>query len=577
MAEAVGLVLSAVQLFPPTVAIYAAYCESKEIGAISVTHQIQLRTERVRYEVWGEYMGLKSKDDSGTDQPQHQMHEWWAAHPEKLALVLDTMALIALKLLEVEKQQKKYKVEGSNVASPGVASRMLDDVQKALAGSSFHLAYQQLAAVRIEEHKKLAKELKSRHNFLSSLRFSLFGKLKLENLIADLRSYNDTLEKIIGFAAVLKGKLYSRVLDVEKDSQNQQGLTELANAVQVNEPMIAHIAQRKATYLALKDRIRNGTANNVLSNNPGPRLTYSNLVIKNRHSGREFGTYENTPVMIEWKILSPELPGDAGICRIRDLAIFLSDSTLATSNFKDSMHIMNCMGYLKQPGKSDAVALIYRTDASPHRTLLELITGQSNFSLGSRYRLARELAEGLFYMHLTGWLHKGISSHNIIISGDTTLPGRTHDLHLFLAGFNSARLDAPGQISEKFQIDEQADLYHHPEYQGSNKKTASYNRQYDIYSLGLVLLELGTWEPIKDSGKYNVAKYNPTKFQSRLLKGPAEYLTSTMGNAYKKAVHWCLKDQFDTGSGLASMPDEERSQAFWDAVVVPLASCNIPE
>ncbi|KAF8445462.1 hypothetical protein BDZ91DRAFT_753585, partial [Kalaharituber pfeilii] len=552
-------------IVPPTVAIYAAYCESKEIGAISVTHQIQLRIERFRYECWGEYMGLKSKHDSGTDQPQHQLHEWWAAHPEKLVLVLDTMVLISRKFLEVEKQQKKYKVEGSNLDSPGVASRILDDVQKALASSmvsSFHLAHQQLAAVRIEEHKNLAKELKSRHNFLSSLRFSLFGKLKLENLIADLRNYNDTLEKIIGFAAVLKGRLYSRVLDVEKDSQNRQGLTELANAVQVNESMIAHIAQRKATYLALKDRIRNGTANNVLTNDPGPRLTYSNLVIKNRHSGREFGTYGNTPVMIEWKILSPELPGDAGICRIRDLAIFLSDSTLATSNFKDSMHIMNCMGYLKQPGKSDAVALIYRTDASPHRTLLELITGQSNFSLGSRYRLARELAEGLFYMHLTGWLHKGISSHNIIISGDTTLPGRTHDLHLFLA-------DAPGQISEKFQIDEQADLYHHPEYQGSNKKSASYNRQYDIYSLGLVLLELGTWDPIKDSGKYN--------FQSRLLKGPVEYLTSTMGNGYKKAVHWCLKDQFDTGSGLASMPDEERSEAFWDAVVVPLASCNIPE
>ena len=239
--------------------------------------------------------------------------------------------------------------------------------------------------------------------------------------------------------------------------------------------------------------------------------------------------------------------------------------------------------YFCRPGETDKIALVYETSAGLHRPLLELIEGPDlrNFSLGTRYRLASNLAECVFFLHLTGLLHKGIRSDNVLLSGSQKDECIYSDLKLHLVGFNTARLDQQGEISEKVEVDAHAELYHHIDYQRSKKNDVDYTRGYDIYSLGVVLLEIGLWHPVKKIGRYDSGNYNAIAFASRLQKKRLlDNLNFTAGSAYRRAVEWCLKGPFEEVQGqvpFKNLPSEKQSMGFWDHVVLELAKCSVPE
>jgi serine/threonine protein kinase len=224
--------------------------------------------------------------------------------------------------------------------------------------------------------------------------------------------------------------------------------------------------------------------------------------------------------------------------------------------------------------------------AGEHRPLSEVIADPEllNFSLGTRYRLALSLAESVFFLHLTGWLHKSIRTDNILLSGF----GPTADhvsyprLQLHLVGFNTARLDQQGERSEKLDQSPRADLYHHPDYQCANKNDFSYSRGYDIYSLGVCLLELAMWQPVHEIGRYDSRKHSATAFAKKLQKKDVlNTMNFTVGSAYRRAVEWCLKGPFEQKqSGNASfseMQNDQQAMEFWDCVVLELANCSVPE
>lgn len=78
--------------------------------------------------------------------------------------------------------------------------------------------------------------------------------------------------------------------------------------------------------------------------------------------------------------------------------------------------------YSLKPGETQRVAIIYKTSDTKHTTLHDMINDQvhADLSLGTRLRLALPLASCVFYLHLTGWLHKGLSSSNILTRGDSS-------------------------------------------------------------------------------------------------------------------------------------------------------------
>jgi len=106
-----------------------------------------------------------------------------------------------------------------------------------------------------------------------------------------------------------------------------------------------------------------------------------------------------------------------------------------------------------------------------------------------------------------------------------------------------------------------------------------FNKIHDIYALGVVLLEIGLWEPAitleKNQFKHARDLVDPYVIQAQLQKQTMRRLGSRMGERYKQVVLKCLSGDFgvvdDTKEGL------KLQQAFRNQVVDVLerAAANV--
>jgi hypothetical protein len=159
------------------------------------------------------------------------------------------------------------------------------------------------------------------------------------------------------------------------------------------------------------------------------------------------------------------------------------------------------------------------------------------------------------------WLHKNISSHNIIFApsdGALISAALPH-----MIGFHHSRLDEEQAFSEGPNVHRQQIEYQHPEYQSATNRTqVRFHRTYDYYSLGLVLLEIGFWTPLENllQGKET---FSPSQVREYLLR-KCSRLDEWMGVSYSNAVAACLRGDF--GDGYTQV-------LFESTVVKPLGYC----
>ena len=166
-------------------------------------------------------------------------------------------------------------------------------------------------------------------------------------------------------------------------------------------------------------------------------------------------------------------------------------------------------------------------------------------SLDEVFAIALRLISIVVTMHKANWLHKNISSYNIIffpdrftsIADSMSSPYFTGSTYSRLNHMEAFTTDAPKEQRE-FVVD-----YENPIYQKCRHR---FRQEFDYYSIGLVLLELGYWKPLK----YIVKKIrgNPEELLEALLKDWVPSLKSYMGNAYAEAVDACLHAEFGESS-----------------------------
>ena len=124
--------------------------------------------------------------------------------------------------------------------------------------------------------------------------------------------------------------------------------------------------------------------------------------------------------------------------------------------------------------------------------------------------------------------------------------------------------------------------FQHPEYL---KHPQRYRAEFDYYSLGLVLLEIGLWQPLSAITK-NLSAVNkdreglsPEKLRETLLTDVLPGLCRTMGHRYFSVVDKCLGYHFIAGDSghlpQASKKEKVSRQIWFDEVVVgQLAKCS---
>ncbi|KAL1875182.1 hypothetical protein Daus18300_003250 [Diaporthe australafricana] len=160
---------------------------------------------------------------------------------------------------------------------------------------------------------------------------------------------------------------------------------------------------------------------------------------------------------------------------------------------------------------------------------------QARPTLNERIRMSCLLAKALQKWHVVGWVHQSISSHNVLffLNKDTRQVDFSHP---FLHGFEFARPDSDPSIGRAGD-DLEFNIYRHPDRQGSVRK--GHLKKHDIYSLGVVLLEIGLWQRSIDLIDPKPSP-TPQSIRVKLQRHCSERLSHFSGTAFKAAVDACL-------------------------------------
>ncbi|KAL2847145.1 kinase-like domain-containing protein [Aspergillus pseudoustus] len=210
--------------------------------------------------------------------------------------------------------------------------------------------------------------------------------------------------------------------------------------------------------------------------------------------------------------------------------------------------------------------------------------------LGAVFQLARDLAGTLYGLHKTGWLHKSISSYNVLMFCEPEYASKCFN-SCVLAGFAQTRREDTGH-SDRGLFSGRS-FYDHPEYEmlvQSNQWNSAviFKKPYDYYSLGVVLLELGLWRNASKLLKASAAAKEPPAKKARAVglgygdRYECRYmqmfldvmpdLGARMGESYMEAVKFCLTAEFSEVDTLGD--PEQCARGFKKNVIDRLAECR---
>ncbi|KAL9076216.1 MAG: hypothetical protein Q9157_003751 [Trypethelium eluteriae] len=231
------------------------------------------------------------------------------------------------------------------------------------------------------------------------------------------------------------------------------------------------------------------------------------------------------------------------------------------------------------------------TKSRAPRPLTRLQYGGKNYlpniaPLGTRFELTRKVFSAVVFLHASGWLHKNIRTNSIIVFPQLHNHGRKDDLHNpYLGGYNFSRsddvredekstkefkggleggsesgseggsevgleVDFPPRMRSRRIGELKLDHYHHPDKRASPRRM--YRHAYDVYSLGIVLLEIGFWsrlerirEDYDDVGYKSVRSRvhfpeDPYEFRRFIIETYLNKLRFICGDVYADVVYKCL-------------------------------------
>lgn len=219
--------------------------------------------------------------------------------------------------------------------------------------------------------------------------------------------------------------------------------------------------------------------------------------------------------------------------------------------------------------------------------------------LGSRFAMASQLTDIVSNLFLIGCRHKNLRSSNILLLGSGPVK------ELCLVGFADSRSahehqELQQKVSSLLPTDPNDDLYRPPvlrrkikgHFPGQSSQVvteSSYHWQahWDIYSLGVILLEIALWRTasqMRDQTQHRNAEHSRVnvtsadRFHSSILTKEVSKLPFRVGNIYTDMVRECLRyGQADnppmTSHGESSKASLPGHMIFLAGVKAELARC----
>ncbi|RGP60256.1 prion-inhibition and propagation domain-containing protein [Fusarium sporotrichioides] len=339
--------------------------------------------------------------------------------------------------------------------------------------------------------------------------------------------------------------------------------------------------QESSTLLGLVGRLQSVQEEDVeaasarVKSIPAECIQHLDNENQTRDIQRTLASYQSTTslpetVLLEWKHIEARNQDQSQLIkRIRALGALLS-----TGNAQD-FHRLDCLGifddkdYEKRFNGSRRIALVYKLPRSrglPHKppSLLDVLKlakkDRTRPPLGQRFELAYQLASAISLFHAAKWIHKSFSSDCVVF------PGLADSIaNPAIVGFQYSRpVNDESLETTSGLVRSELHLYIHPSVEAGWTKTR------EIYSLGIVLLEIAYWRPVFEE-KYRKMMASEV---AAALKGEVggkfgQDLEGTVGEILMNAVRWCLScpDEY-TGS----YAEAGLSTLFFQNVVEPLST-----
>lgn len=206
----------------------------------------------------------------------------------------------------------------------------------------------------------------------------------------------------------------------------------------------------------------------------------------------------------------------------------------------------------------------------PHSLQALLKQLREPIDLGTRFVIARQLVASLYVIHACGFMHKNIRPSSILFlpaesddrSGGPSKSRRVALGKPYIMGWGFTRPDdiefvpaAPpppsGSNQRQDQLvrrdlvvtkDKDLGIYQHP--QRLKYPYRPYKHGFDVYSLGLVLLEIGLWQSI-ESFVEGITDFTTEDFRGYLKERVVPDLRGQCGSIYEQVVQECLATRVD--------------------------------
>ncbi len=452
------------------------------------------------------------------------------------------------------------------------------------------------------------RHYKTKMSLLEKCRWSLRGKERIGGLTDILRRHNDDLIRLCsweGQAQINRG-LATFTVPQSKNFMELYVMAEISEvaAKDTTSPMVE--GRRRIAEMA-KFKAKLMTPPEVLDKyqTRWRLLDQRDYVVRSSSLSNPYTLGEclrdRNPVFVEWQSYrdADKQPDKLAEKQIHELGDFLS-----VPNRPPDFRALDCIGLFKD-NANDRYGVVYslpnylRDLSSRIRTenrriynpstLTKLICDEDGvLDLGIRFSLAKKLLYSVVVMHTCGWLHKNISPDNILFFTARPAPGekfKDYEKDIsrpIIVGYGLSRpddidaeqqqvsrlppelLDHPkGRPSRHFPEAGDSDgkkpninIYQHPDKVA--KPSRRYRHRYDIYSLGLVLLEIGLWQDLQtfDSSKWKDA-YGFRRF---VLDRLVPDLWGQCGAIYGGVVKECLTMKSDD----AELAEEGQRRLAWN-------------
>ncbi|CAM1505066.1 Fc.00g107030.m01.CDS01 [Cosmosporella sp. VM-42] len=614
------VVSASIGVFTAALAAYRAIANAVEVGSVSLIWDVLMRVERTRFEVWGRTLGLLDEStgeprDKGPDNVQAVADLDRILQVDSVRLLVqDIFKSITKVLKDFEKSAKKYRLkpkveskdedeisqEGDSKKS-GRKSRRWNKMFDSTKDFTMHL----VMAVNDEDMiKDLLKSLADLNDGLEKV-LSLSQKTQAANALSSvLAAYQttDELDVLLEFSKDLSTSSqagnekyfitglsqHSALLATARVKHRcvEMRAASLTKEVAPDPRFVSKPGQRaytevqnfevSATRLQIKGAPRRETT----------ELLWPNYIVPFTPENGE--TFQ---VLVEWRqpnAISPgfHIPLSEWNLRRNLLVQLLHEISKITA--AADYRVLDCFAWCEYEGRveGERLPLIGFVSKIPdsadgtrppdplHKLLEDSFQSddpKTTPSLRVRFQLAKELGKALYQLQCSQWLHRNLSSHQIGFFFDKATGNRRFDAP-FLIGLQYSRPNDQSPIDKEAYFKSEGfnkqsmnwgslGLYLHPDF--SNTKQRRYRRSDDIYSLGIILMEIAFWEPVQVFRQGNEREWSTS---NNILEAAKTELAAEVGEFYQDAVVRCLQGLRENvkKQWLEPSPEELKEEGRYD-------------